>query len=268
VRRYLAGLLARVERKDGWQVAEAIGERGPQGVQRLLNAAVWDAEAVRDDLRAYVLEHLGDAKSGVFVLDDSAFPKKGAALCGVAPQHCGAVGSVANCRVGVFLGYASRRGMAFLDRALYLPRARAGDRDRRAAAGVPDEVAFSTKPELAKGMVARAQAAGVSARWLARCAGVRGASRREGLTATPQGTAASWSRPRPSRARARATRRRSSARLSTRTALRPRATKCREPLPATRGSAAISLSISGFPNDKAPAPLGTAAGSPSRPPPP
>src|SRR5579871_5153811 len=85
VRRYLAGLLGRVERKNGWQVAEAIGEEGPQGVQRLLNAAVWDAEAVRDDLRAYVIEHLGDP-GGVLIVDESGFPKKGRDSCGVASQ--------------------------------------------------------------------------------------------------------------------------------------------------------------------------------------
>src|ERR1700736_3998089 len=86
LKRYLAGLLARVERKNGWQIAEAIGEEGPQGVQRLLNAAVWDAEAVRDDLRAYVMEHLGDPESGVLVIDERGFTKKGNASCGVAPQ--------------------------------------------------------------------------------------------------------------------------------------------------------------------------------------
>src|ERR1700694_5596629 len=117
VRRYLAGLLARVERKNGWQVAEAIGEEGPQGVQRLLNAAVWDAEAVRDDLRAYVIEHLSDAESGVLVIDETSFPKQGRVSCGVASQYCGTTGSTTNCQVGVFLGYASRHGMAFLDRA-------------------------------------------------------------------------------------------------------------------------------------------------------
>ncbi len=166
VRRYLAGLLARVERKNGWQVAEAIGEQGPQGVQRLVNAAVWDADDVRDDLRAYVTEHLGDPETGVFVIDETGFPKKGTASCGVAPQYCGTIGSTANCQVGVFLGYASRRGMAFLDRALYLPRAWADDRDRCTAAGVPDEVGFATKPELAKRMLERAYAAKLSARWL------------------------------------------------------------------------------------------------------
>src|SRR5262245_64645726 len=95
-RRYLVGLLDRVERKNGWQLAEALGEAGPQGVQRLLNAATWDAEGVRDDLRAYVVEHLGDAASGVLILDETSFVKKGTKSCGVGTQDAGAVGGTAN----------------------------------------------------------------------------------------------------------------------------------------------------------------------------
>ena len=165
VQRYLAGLLGRVERKNGWQVAEAIGEEGPQGIQRLLNAAVWDTEAVRDDLRAYVVEHLGDA-GGVLIVDESGFPKKGSHSCGVATQYCGTLGRVAPCQVGVFLGYASARGMAFLDRALYLPRVWTADEGRRATAGVPAAVRFASKGELAKRMLARAFAADVPAGWV------------------------------------------------------------------------------------------------------
>jgi SRSO17 transposase len=166
VRRYLAGLLGRVERKNGWQMAEAIGEPGPQGVQRLLNAAVWDAEAVRDDLRAYVVEQLGDAESGVLVVDETDFPKKGADSCGVAPQYCGSMGRSANAQVGVFLAYTSSKGVAFIDRALYLPRCWTADRARCAAAGVPAGTEFATKVSLAKQMLARAFAAGVPARWV------------------------------------------------------------------------------------------------------
>src|SRR5215204_1322307 len=167
VRRYLAGLLGRVERKNGWQLAEALGEAGPQGVQRLLNAATWDAEGVRDDLRAYVVEHLGDAASGVLLLDETAFVKKGAKSCGVGTQYAGAVGGTANAQVGVFLAYASRTGTAFVDRALYLPRAWAHDPARRAEAGVPEKVRFATKLTLAQRLLARAFAAGVPARWVA-----------------------------------------------------------------------------------------------------
>jgi hypothetical protein len=136
---YLAGLLARIDRKNGWQIAEAIGEDRPQDVQRLLDAAVWDAAAVRDDLRAYGIEHLGVAESGL--------PKKGNASCGVASQSCVTIGSTTNCQVGVFLGYASRHGMAFLDRMLYLPRLWADDRTRRDVAGIPKDVRFATKRE-------------------------------------------------------------------------------------------------------------------------
>ena len=161
-KRYLAGLLDRVERKNGWQLAEHLGEPGPQGVQRLLNAADWDAEAVRDDLRAYVAEHLGDP-AGVAIVDETGFLKKGTKSVGVQRQYSGTAGRVENCQVGVFLGYASAKGRAFLDRELYLPEAWAMDAARRREAGVPEEVAFATKPELARRMLERAFAAGVPA---------------------------------------------------------------------------------------------------------
>jgi SRSO17 transposase len=166
VRRYMAGLLERVDRMNGWQLAEASGEAGPQGVQRLLTTAVWDAEAVRDDLRAYVVESLGDAASGVLIVDETGFPKKGVHSCGVAPQYCGTLGRSANCQVGVFLGYASAKGMAFLDRALYLPKAWAADHERRATTGVPPRVRFATKTLVAQDMLARAFAAAVPSSWV------------------------------------------------------------------------------------------------------
>jgi SRSO17 transposase len=121
-RRYLVGLLGRVERKNGWQLAEAIGEAGPQGVQRLLNAAKWDAGAVRDDLRCYVVEYLGDEVSGVLIVDDTGFLKKGEKSVGVARQYTGTAGDTVNCQVGVFLAYSSEKGAAFVDRTLYLPK--------------------------------------------------------------------------------------------------------------------------------------------------
>jgi SRSO17 transposase len=166
VRRYLVGLLGRIERKNGWQLAEAIGETGPQGVQRLLNAATWDAEEVRDDLRTYVVDHLGDPASGVLILDDTGFVKKGDRSCGVGRQYTGTVGDTANAQVGVFLAYASERGAAFIDRALYLPRAWTDDPDRRSQAGVPAEIRFATKIALAQRLLARALAAAVPARWV------------------------------------------------------------------------------------------------------
>ena len=165
-RRYLVGLLERVERKNGWQLAEAIGEVGPRGVQRLLSAASWDADAVRDDLRAYVVDHLGDAASGVLILDDTGFVKKGDKSCGVGRQYTGTVGDTANAQVGVFLAYASKHGAAFVDRALYLPRAWTDDPERCRAAGIPKAVGFATKLTLAQRMLARALAADVPAAWV------------------------------------------------------------------------------------------------------
>jgi SRSO17 transposase len=118
VKRYLLGLLGRVERKNGWQLAEAIGDNDPQGVQRLLNSAKWEADAVRDDLREYVLEHLGDEHSGVLLADETGFLKKGNKSVGVARQYTGTAGDTVDCQVGVFVAYVSNKGAAFIDRAL------------------------------------------------------------------------------------------------------------------------------------------------------
>jgi SRSO17 transposase len=164
--RYLEGLLGRVERKNGWQLAEAQGEGGPQGMQRLLNAADWDAEAVRDDLRAYVMEHLADEPSGVLVIDETGFLKKGTKSAGVARQYSGTAGRRENQQIGVFLLYASDRGAAFIDRALYLPDEWMGDTARRVEAHIPEQVGFATKGELARALLARAFAAGVPAHWV------------------------------------------------------------------------------------------------------
>ena len=166
VGRYLAGLLGRVERKNGWQLAEAIGETEPRGVQRLLSDASWDADGVRDDLRSYVVEHLGEPASGVLIVDDTGFVKKGDKSVGVARQYTGTVGDTANAQVGVFLAYASAKGAAFIDRALYLPRAWTDDPDRCRAAGVPATVRFATKITLAQRMLEQAFAAAVPARWV------------------------------------------------------------------------------------------------------
>jgi SRSO17 transposase len=164
-RRYLAGLLDRVERKNGWQLAEHLGEHGPQGVQRLLNAAHWDADGVRDDLRGYVVEYLGTPE-GVLVIDETGFLKKGTKSVGVKRQYSGTAGRIENCQIGVFLAYASRQGRAFLDRALYLPEEWALDQKRRTEAGIPTAVSFATKGQLAQTMLARAFAAGVPAAWV------------------------------------------------------------------------------------------------------
>src|SRR5919199_2946686 len=144
----LRGLLGEIERKNGWQLAEHAGEATPDGIQRLLNQARWDVERVRDELRAYVVEHLGDA-GGVLVVDETGFLKKGTRSCGVARQYSGTAGRIENCPIGVFLGYSSAKGRAGIDRALYLPREWADDAERREEAGVPEEIAFRTKPQLA-----------------------------------------------------------------------------------------------------------------------
>jgi SRSO17 transposase len=164
-RRYLDGLLAPVERKNGWQLAEALGERTPDGVQRLLNAAHWDADAVRDDLQRYVVTHLGDADA-VLVVDETGFLKKGTKSAGVARQYSGTAGRIENCQIGVFLHYAAPRGQAFLDRALYLPKVWTADTDRCQEAGIPETVGFATKGELARAMLERAFTAAIPARWV------------------------------------------------------------------------------------------------------
>ena len=162
---YLTGLLSPVERRNGWQLAEQLGERNPDGVQRLLRTARWNADAVRDDLRSYVIEHLGDEQA-VLVIDETGFLKKGSKSVGVARQYSGTAGRIENCQIGVFLAYASPRGRAFLDRALYLPKAWAEDPGRRQEAGVPEDVAFATKGELARVMLDRAFTAQVPAVWV------------------------------------------------------------------------------------------------------
>ena len=163
---YLRALLAPIERKNGWQLAEAAGDRTPDGVQEFLSRVHWDAEAVRDDLRNYVVEHLGEPQA-VLVLDETGFLKKGTKSVGVQRQYSGTAGRIENCQIGVFLAYVSRRGQAFIDRALYLPESWAGDPARRREAGVPEEVGFHTKPELARAMLERAFAAGVPCAWVA-----------------------------------------------------------------------------------------------------
>jgi SRSO17 transposase len=162
---YLTGLLSTAERKNGWQLAELAGEATPDGMQRLLSTAHWDADAVRDDLVAYVLEHLRDP-AAVLVLDETGFVKKGMKSVGVAPQYCGTVGKIANCQTGVFLAYATRHGPVLLDRALYLPQEWADDLVRRTEAGIPEAASCIPKPTLGKVLLQRAFAAGVQASWV------------------------------------------------------------------------------------------------------
>jgi SRSO17 transposase len=162
---FLRGLLAGVERKNGWQLAEHAGEHTPDGMQRLLNHARWDPDQVRDDLRGYVVEHLGDP-GGVLVVDETGFLKKGTRSAGVQRQYSGTAGRIENCQVGVFLAYAGPSGHALIDRELYLPEGWTADRQRCRVAGIPEHVEFHTKPQLARVMLERALDAGVPCGWV------------------------------------------------------------------------------------------------------
>jgi SRSO17 transposase len=163
---YLRGLLSETERKNGWTLAEAAGDSGPQGMQRLLNFYAWDADGVRDDVRAVVAQALGDAEQGVLIVDETGFVKKGTKSAGVARQYSGTAGRIENSQVGVFAAYASPRGRGLIDRELYIPKDWFTDRDRCRAAGIPDERNFQTKPELARGMIARALEADLPFGWV------------------------------------------------------------------------------------------------------
>ncbi len=167
-RNYLRGLLSVVERKNSWQLAEVVGNSTPYGIQHLLGRANWDADAVRDELRGYLVERLAGEES-VLIVDETGFIKKGEQSVGVKRQYTGTVGKRENCQVGVFLAYSSCRGQAFIDRELYLPEEWAGDEERRKRAGVPEEIGLRTKPELAKEMLRRALDAGVKAAWVVTC---------------------------------------------------------------------------------------------------
>jgi SRSO17 transposase len=165
-RAFLLGLLSGIERKNCWQLAEQAGHARPGPMQRLLRSARWDADAVRDDIRAYVFERLG-ADDGVLIVDETGFLKKGTASAGVQRQYTGTAGRIENSQVGVFLAYASSKGRALFDRRLYMPdTAWCQDTQRRTRAGVPDQTRFATKPTLAGQMVAAALDAGIDASWV------------------------------------------------------------------------------------------------------
>ena len=144
---FLRGLLAGLPRTNCWSIAEHAGDHDPRGMQRLLSAAVWDENGVRDDLRSYVTQHLGDP-GAVLVVDETGDVKKGTSTVGVQRQYTGTAGRIENAQVAVYLTYAAPTGYAFIDRELYLPKAWTDDPGRCAAAGVPDDVAFATKSEL------------------------------------------------------------------------------------------------------------------------
>jgi SRSO17 transposase len=151
---YLQGVLSGIERKNGWQLAEHAREATPYGMQRLLSQAVWDADLVRDDLREYILEHLGQ-ESAILVIDESSFPKRGKKSAGVQVQYCGTTGQIENCQVGVFLSYVTAAGHTLIDRELYLPLPWREDQQRCRAASIPETVRFQTKCELAQQMIER-----------------------------------------------------------------------------------------------------------------
>jgi SRSO17 transposase len=164
-RAFVRGLVADLPRKNCWTIAEHAGDATPDGMQHLLARAVWDHDGVRDDVRAYLVEHLGDPEA-VLVIDETGDLKSGTATVGVQRQYTGTAGRVENAQVAVYLVYATDAGHGLIDRELYLPRSWTGDPERLQAAGVPDQVGFATKPELATRMLARALDAGVPAAWV------------------------------------------------------------------------------------------------------
>src|SRR3954454_19267850 len=163
---FLDGLLREERRKTGWMRAEAAGDPGPWRQQAILGRGRWDADALRDIVRGYVVEHLAD-EGAVLVVDETGFLKQGRRSCGVGQQYTGSAGKITNCQIGVFAAYVSRHGHGFIDRALYLPQAWTSDPARMAGAHVPPDTLFATKPALALAMIDRALNAGVPFAWVA-----------------------------------------------------------------------------------------------------
>jgi SRSO17 transposase len=163
---YLEGLLSAAKRKNGWQLAEQIGDARPWRTQRVLSHVLWDEDAARDLCRDYVLEHLG-AEDGVLIVDETGFLKKGGHSVGVARQYSGTAGRIENAQIGVFLAYASSKGHALIDRELYLPEKEwCDDPGKRAETAIPEAVTFATKPALASRMIGRALDAGLPCAWV------------------------------------------------------------------------------------------------------
>ena len=165
-RKYITGLLSSAERKNGWQMAEQVGEKTPYAIQQFIYRGNWEADELRDVLRGYVVESIGSPEA-VQVIDETGFLKQGRKSCGVKRQYSGTAGRVENCQVGVFLTYASEHGHTMIDRDLYLPEEWASDEVRRKEAGVPESVVFQTKPQMALAMLKRTHAAGVPYAWVA-----------------------------------------------------------------------------------------------------
>ena len=164
-KKYMKGLLSEAERKNGWQIAEILGESTPYTLQQFIYRGTYSSNSLRDELRGYVSENLGE-EDGVLVADDTGFIKQGEKSCGVQRQYTGTLGKICNCQLGVFLTYASSKGHTPLDRRLYIPEGWMEDKERRLEAGVPKELEFATKPELALEMIREATAAGVPYRWV------------------------------------------------------------------------------------------------------
>src|SRR5918998_813627 len=164
--RFLEGLLGEERRKTGWMRAEAAGDPGPWRQQAILGRGRWNADDLRDIVRDYALETLA-ADDAVLVVDETGFLKQGKRSCGVARQYTGSAGKITNCQIGVFAAYVSGKGHAFIDRALYLPKAWTDDPARMAAAHVPPGTTFATKPQIALAMIERAIAADVPFGWVA-----------------------------------------------------------------------------------------------------
>src|SRR6266540_1282475 len=158
---FLDGLLSGIERKTGWLMAEQTGAARPYRMQALLGRSRWDADQLRDEVRAYVVDALGDP-DGVLIVDETGFVKKGEHSAGVARQYSGTAGRIENCQVGVFLAYASRYGQALIDRRLYLPESWTKDRARCERAAIPASVEFMTKPKMARAMIEATLDAGVA----------------------------------------------------------------------------------------------------------
>jgi SRSO17 transposase len=165
-RQYLRGLLAPIGRKNGWTIAEHVGEQEPKALQRFLNLTPWDADALRDLVRDYVMERFADPR-GVLIADPTGFAKKGRKSAGVQRQYSGTLGRVDNCQIGTFLAYANTAGdRVLIDRELYIPQESwLGDPARCAEAGIPAQVTFVTRPQQAEAMIGRARAAGVPFAW-------------------------------------------------------------------------------------------------------
>ena len=162
---YILGLMSPIGRKNGWQMAECLGQKTPYAIQQFLYRGKWSADEMRDCMRRYISEQIGEPDA-VMVVDETGFLKQGKKSCGVIRQYSGTAGRVENCQVGVFLTYASSRGYTILDRRLYLPKEWEEDKERRRAVGVPEETQFQTKPQMALEMIQEAVEAGVPFTWV------------------------------------------------------------------------------------------------------